>query len=134
MARLWAMTVDFQTIAVGDHLPVLVKWETEHTIRRFAGPEDEGEEGPPETLPRAALTGYVSELLEKAFLLERMSAEGSGFELTALQPVRLGDTTGVSGRVVSKREENGLRLVECDIVIEVDGDGTAATARAVVAF
>ena len=134
MARLWAMTVAFQTIAVGDHLPVLVKWETEHTILRFAGPEDTGESGPPDTLPPAALTAYVAELLAKAFPEDRLSAEGSNFELMSLQPVRLGDTTATSGRVVDKREENGRRLVDCDILIEVDGGETAATAHAVVVF
>ena len=134
MARLWAQTVEFDNITVGDQLPILVKWETEHTIRRFAGPEDENEPGPPETLPQAALTAYVAELLGKAFPEERLSAEGSGFEITSLQPVALGDTTGISGRVANKREENGRRLVECDIVIEVDGAGIAAQARAVVSL
>ena len=134
MARLWAMTVDFETVAVGDQLPVLIKWETEHTIRRFAAPEDEEEPGSPETLPHAALTAYVAELLEKAFPPESLSAEGSGFEITPLQPVPFGDTTGVSGRVVGKREENGQRSVDCDILIEIDGNGIAATARAVVVF
>ena len=134
MPTLWAKTVEFDNIAVGDQLPILVKWETEHTIRRFAAPEDQDESGPPDTLPQAALSAYVTEVLEKAFPPERLIAEGSGFEITPVQPVALGDTTGIYGRVVGKREENGRRLVECDILIEVDGGGIAATVRAVVSL
>ena len=134
MARLWAMTVEFDKIAAGDQLPILVKWETEHTIRRFDAPEDDGESGPPETLPLAALTAYVGELLGKAFPEEGLSAEGSGFEVTPLQPVRLGDTVSIAGKVAGKREEAGRRLVECEILVEVDGGGIAATAHAVVSL
>ena len=129
MARLWARTVEFDKIEVGDQLPVLVKWETEHTIRRF----DDADE-PPETLPDAVIDAYVAELLEKAFPYERVHAEGSGFDVTRLKPVRLGDTTGISGHVAGKRESDGRSLVDCEIVVEVDGGGVAATARAVVVF
>ena len=146
MPTLWAKTVEFDKIAVGDRLPILVKWETEHTIRRFVAPQDQSEDQPedqpddedeskpPDNLPEAALTGYVSELLEKAFPYERLSADGSRFEVTTLHPVRLGDTTGISGRVTGKREEDGRRLVDCEIVIDVDGQGIAAQARAVVSL
>jgi len=36
MPRLWAKTVSFDSISLGDELPILVKWETEETIRRFS--------------------------------------------------------------------------------------------------
>jgi hypothetical protein len=134
MARLWAMTVEFDKIEAGDQLPVLVKWETEHTIRRFDGPDGPGGDELPEFLPDAVIDAYVAELLEKAFPYERVHAEGSGFDVTRLKPVRLGDTTGISGHVAGKRESDGRSLVDCEIVVEVDGGGVAATARAVVVF
>ena len=36
MARLWAMTTTYESVNVGDTLPILVKWETAFTIGRFA--------------------------------------------------------------------------------------------------
>lgn len=36
MARLWARTTTFDSVNVGDELPILVKWETAETIGRFA--------------------------------------------------------------------------------------------------
>ena len=36
MARLWARTTTFDSVNVGDELPILVKWETADTIARFA--------------------------------------------------------------------------------------------------
>jgi len=35
MPRLWAKTVTFDSVSLGDELPILVKWETEETIQRF---------------------------------------------------------------------------------------------------
>ena len=35
MARLWARTTSFESVEVGDELPILVKWETSETIDRF---------------------------------------------------------------------------------------------------
>ena len=122
MARLWAKTVDFDTISAGDQLPVLVKWETADTIRRFVESLSlegmDGEDGPWDTTPIPGLIAYATELLEKAFPVERVSAEGSSLELELLSPVRANDTISISGRVADKREESGLRLVECQIVIE----------------
>ena len=67
MARLWAMTVDFENVAVGDTLPVLIKWETEDTILRYnslhveVGDDDEF----PETLPQKTVESYIIELYEE---------------------------------------------------------------------
>ena len=35
MPRLWAKTVTYDSVSVGDQLPILAKWETEETIAGF---------------------------------------------------------------------------------------------------
>ena len=81
MARLWAKTVTFESVSVGDTLPILVKWETRDTISGFVAllaTEDSadavatstGDEAELEALsgrsaPAQALLAYVTELLEK---------------------------------------------------------------------
>ena len=84
MARLWAKTATFESISVGDGLPILVKWETKETIARSSRlflstsqqePRDpamaEEEPAPeypgPAALAVPGLVAYVAELLEKAF-------------------------------------------------------------------
>ncbi len=138
MARLWALTVDFETVAVGDTLPVLIKWETEESIRRYASLHDEGDDesdGPaPEALPIRTVEGYVTELLSKGFPLERLEAEGSSLDVEHLQPVRANDTISLSGQVVDKRTADGLRLVECAVAVENDRGEPVARARAVVSL
>lgn len=136
MSRLWARTVSFESVSVGDQLPILVKWETRETIERFialaSAPLSSLEE-PPETpgteaaapeiaaevaTPPAALMTYVVELLEKAFPLTSILAQGSRLELEPLAAVRPEDTISLSGQVIGKEEEEGRRLVECEIIIE----------------
>ena len=138
MTRLWAMTVDFETVAVGDTLPVLIKWETEDSIRRYAallGEVDEDDvEAVPEVLPTNTVEAYVSELLSKGFPAERLEAEGSVIDVHHLQPVRANDTISMSGHVVSKRISHGLRLVECEVSVENDRSEPVARARAVISL
>ena len=138
MTRLWAMTVDFDTVAVGDTLPVLIKWETEDSIQRYAalhGEADDETEGPaPEALPPKTVEGYVTELLSKGFPHERLEAEGSNVEVEHLQPVRANDTISLSGRVVDKQTADGLRLVECVVSVENDRGEPVARARAVISL
>jgi acyl dehydratase len=149
MARLWAQTVDYLTVSVGDQLPILIKWETSESIRRLAaqfgaasdreGNEADvyGDELAAEdlALPGPAVTAYVTEALEKAFPRDRLTADGSSVEVEFLQPVLADETISISGEVVDKREEAGLRLVECRIVIEKEKNReVAATARAVVSL
>ena len=136
MARLWAMTVDFNTVDVGDTLPVLIKWETEESIRRYTALHGEGNEEieapAPEVLPTRTVEGYVTELLSKGFPPERLDAEGSGVDVEHLQPVRANDTISLSGRVVNKHTADGLRLIECAVEVENDRGEPVARARAVV--
>lgn len=136
MARLWAMTIDFENVAVGDTLPVLIKWETEDTILRYNslhGEPDENDEYP-DTLPQKTVESYVAELLGKGFPPERLDAEGSKVEVQHLGPVVAEDTISLSGSVVGKRTEGGLRLVQCDVAVDNDRGEPVARARAVVSL
>ncbi len=136
MARLWAMTVDFETVAVGDTLPVLIKWETEDTILRYNslhGEPDENDEYP-ETLPVKTVESYVVELLGKGFPPERLDAEGSRVDVEHLLPVIANDTISLVGSVVGKRTEGGLRLVQCDVAVDNDRGEPVARAQAVVSL
>lgn len=147
MARLWAKTVSFTSVSVGDQLPILVKTESRESIGRFhslvsparsTGDSDPGEElicptvGKAAVTPGPALVAYVSELLEKAFPLAAILARGSRLEVEAIQPVGDGDTIALSGRVVGKREEGDLRLVECEVLVENQAGQLVARALAVV--
>ncbi len=136
MPRLWAQTVDFETVAVGDTLPVLIKWETEETIGRYAAlqGDDADDDVAPESLPEQTLTAYVVELLSKGFPPESLDAEGASLDVEHLQPVRANDTISLSGRVVDKRSADGLRLVECAVGVENDRGEPVARARAVVSL
>ena len=141
MARLWARTTTFDSVNVGDELPILVKWETAETIARFAAllapePErpdqapDPALEAPP-TASSQALLSYVTELLEKGFPLPSITAQGSSLTLQVFAPVQAEDTISLAGRVVAKGQRNGLNLVECLISIEnqdnrLVGEATAA--------
>jgi len=124
MARLWAKTVSFASIRVGDQLPILVKSET----REMAGPPV----AEAAATPRPGLVAYVTELLEKAFPPAAISARGSRLEVQAIHPVGEGDTISLSGQVVGKREEGDLRLVECQILVENQAGQAVARALAVV--
>ena len=136
MARLWAMTVDFESISVGDTLPVLIKWETEETILRYnslhgeAGEDDEF----PETLPEKTVESYIVELVGKGFPPERLDAEGSSLVVEHLLPVVANDTICLSGAVVEKRTSGGLQLVDCAVSVENDRGEPVARARAVVSL
>ena len=142
MARLWSMTVDYLTVSVGDQLPILVKWETSDSIRRLVAKyeltterdDESGELSENLATPAPAIVGYVTELLQKAFPIDSVTAEGSSLEFDLVKPINAGDTVSVFGEVVGKQENDGLRLVECRIVIEKETGGIAATAYAVVSL
>ncbi len=151
MARLWARRVTFESVSVGDQLPILVKSETRESIDRFKRPVSparstgDSAPDPDEELirptvteatvtPGAALVAYVAELLEKAFPLTAILARGSRLEVESIQPVEDGDTITLSGQVVGKREEEGLRLVVCEILVENQAGHPVARALAVVSL
>jgi acyl dehydratase len=151
MARLWAKTVSFDSIRVGDQLPILVKWDTQDSINQFAElalpgqpagwgnlcPEEEfAEQGifGGTVVPGLAMVAYIAELLEKAFPIAGIVARGSRLEMRATAPVRPEDTITFTGEVVSKGEEQGLRLVECEIIAENQQGRTVARAVAVVSL
>ena len=136
MARLWAMTVDFETVAEGDTLPVLIKWETEETIQRYASLHGDwdGEDEPSESLPQQTVTSYIRELLGKGFPPERLESGESSLDVEHLLPVVANDTISLSGQVTGKRSEGGLRLVECAVSVDNDRNEPVARARAVVSL
>lgn len=136
MARLWAMTVEFDNVAVGDTLPVLIKWETEDTILRYNslhGEADENDEYP-DTLPQKTVESYVVELLSKGFPQERLDEEGSRVEVEHLLPVVANDTISLSGTVTGKQTAEGLRLVECWVAVDNDRGQPVARATAVISL
>ncbi len=136
MARLWAMTVEFDAVAAGDTLPVLIKWETEETILRYASLHGDwdGEDEPPTTLPQPTVTSYIVELLGKGFPPERLDVEGSSLEVEHLLPIVANDTISLSGLVAGKQESDGLRLVECAVSVDNDRGESVARARAIVSL
>ena len=159
MARLWARTTSFESVEVGDELPILVKWETSETIERFAALVGVGEKAvaangdrPAEDhgmdshrtdgaeieeawqAPSQALVSYVTELLEKGFPLSRIIAEGSSLSLRLMATVKAEDTISLSGEVVAKRRQEGLNLVECSVRIENQDNLLVAEATAVISL
>ena len=151
MARLWAKTVSFDSISVGDQLPILVKWDTQESIEQFAelvlshqssehrslDPDKESVEGGVsggKVVSRPATVAYVAELLEKAFPIVNILARGSRLEVRVIAPVQPEDTVTFTGEVVGKREEGGLRLVECAIIGENQRGQTVARAAVVVSL
>lgn len=139
MARLWAQTVTFESVSVGDQLPVLIKWETTGSMKRLnaqVSPDGEVEEDDGEylSLHPKALTAYVTELLEKAFPVESITTTSSSLEVETLSAVRPEEVISLSGKVVAKGEESGLHLVECEIIIENQGSEIVAQGVAVVSL
>ena len=136
MARLWAMTVDFDTVAVGDTLPVLIKWETEESILRYNSLHGEPDENDdyPETLPEKTVESYVVELLGKGFPPERLDAEGSSVDVQHLLPVAADDTISLAGKVTGKRIAEGISLVDCAVVVDNDRGEPVARATAVISL
>ena len=143
MARLWAKTVTFESVAVGDQLPILAKSETGETIARFNAlisredPESEVAEAPQDASSgqaagAPALAAYVLELLEKAFPIPSILAQGSKLDIQTLHPVRPDDTITLTGEVVDKRLEEDRRLVECVVLVENQHGQTVARAVTVV--
>ena len=151
MARLWAKTLSYESVQMGDELPILVKHESQETIDQFARLAS--------TAPRpnwhnlhtddeyakkgifggtvnmgVATTAYVAELLEKGFPLSSFTGRGSQLEMRATEPVRAGDTITFTGQVTGKREEAGQRLIDCEVTGTNQVGATVARARATIAI
>jgi acyl dehydratase len=152
MARLWAKTVSFDSISVGDQLPILVKWDTRETVDRLVdllalSPHTADQHDSPVdkeatdqdnsgdvVVPGPAIVAYIAELLEKAFPIANILARGSHLEVHLTAPVRPEDTLTFTGEIAGKREENDFRLVESAITVENQHGQTVARAVAVVSL
>ena len=147
MDRLWAKTISFSSVNAGDQLPILVKWETEDSIAELNAlfspdetPADAVESAAPPpkvssaAAPIGALLSYVVELLEKAFPITAIMSSGSSLSLEHLASVEAQDIISLSGRVVGKREEEGLHLVDCQVEVENERGQTIARALATVSL
>lgn len=148
MGTLWARTVSFTSVNVGDQLPIVVKWETADGIAGFSGmlsPQEaassasqdgasgwEADADP--SAPTGALVAYVVELLEKAFPVTAIMSSGSRLRVEHLAHMEAMDIISLSGQVVDKREEAGRRLVDCRVVVENDKGTIIARASATVAL
>ena len=147
MPDVWAMTTTFESVSVGDRLPVLVKFETKETIARLNALAESGsasidaadvadslEVDDAIFLSEGALRAYAYELLEKGFPIASRDAPGNSLELEFSAPVREGDIISLTGVVSSKREDGGLRLVECRLAVEDDKGESVGQGSAVVAL
>ena len=147
MATVRAKTATFESIQVGDDLPILVKHESQESIDQYSryaltGPRpgwsnlhtdksfaDQGIFGGTVNMG-VATVAYVAELLEKAFQVRDLMSSGSKLEIRATEPVRVGDTITLTGQVTSKQEEAGQLLVDCEVVGTNQHEQVVARAKA----
>ena len=151
MATLWAKRVTYESVQVGDELPILVKHESQGSIDLYAryaptGPkpdwhdlhtdEEFAENGifGGRVNTGVATVAYVAELLEKAFPVRSLMGYGSSLEMRATEPIRPGDTITFTGEVTDKREGDGHRLVECEVIGTNQLNQTVARAKAMIPF
>jgi len=151
MSTLWATTTTFESIQVGDELPILVKHESQESINLYhelAIPQqrpDWHDLHVHEEFAQKGIFGgtvnmgvatvaYMAELLEKAFPIKSLAGKGSRLEMRATEPIRAGDTVTFTGRVTGKRVEGGQRLVDCELTGTNQLGQTVAIARATIAL
>ncbi len=130
MATLWAQTAEYDSISVGDDLPIVVKFE-------FRAPANakEGFDAPEEEpVGTEKLTAYVKELLLKAFPPDSVNNEDTAIEVEILVDFLPGDTVSVCGSVIGKSDSGGKRAVECQVTVESHEGETVAKALAVVSL
>ena len=118
MATLWARTSTFDSVQVGDDMPILIK-------DLFS---DALEPGSP------AFVGFARELLEKGLPREKVHAEGSSVELVSSGVVQKSDTLTFSGRVSGKRTEAGAGFIDCEVQGVNQDNEAVAQLRAAVRF
>ena len=137
MVTLWAKTVSFENVSVGDQLPVVIKWETKDTIERYnsillaADPDAETDEIS-ETLNPIKLTDYVKESLLKGFPPASLDHPSSKLEVQVNLEVNAEDIISIEGVVTKKETASGPNTVECSVVIERQDKEIVATATAIV--
>ncbi|MDP2726119.1 MAG: MaoC family dehydratase [Dehalococcoidia bacterium] len=121
-------TVSFDALKEGDELAPVHKEITQEKINKYA--EASGDFNPlhldPEfakntfyggTIAHGLLTlAYISEMMTKSFLKGWLI--GGKLTVSFLAPVRPGDTVTVHGIVKRKKEENGQRVVVCEVFCE----------------
>lgn len=85
------------------------------------------------TLHGPCAVGHLIVVLTKGFGLKRV-AEGGVFTERALEPVRPGDMVTYTGRVLDKRVENSVPLIEVELKGTNQLGQTTAVAKATVRF
>ena len=118
MGTLWARTSTFDSVQVGDNMPILIKDLFAEAI----------EPGSP------AFMGFARELLVKGLPPERVHAEGSSVELVSSALVEKSDTLTFLGRVSDKRSEAGVGFIDCEVQGVNQADETVAHLKATVRF
>ncbi len=151
MATLWAKNVSFESVQVGDDLPILVKHETQATIDNYAKYASAAPKAGWNNLHTdkeyasqgifggtvnmgVATVAYVAELLEKAFSVRDVTAKGSTLKMRAAEPFRDGDTVTFTGQVTGKQVVDGNNVVECEITGVNQRDQVIARASASIAL
>ena len=148
MPNLWAKTATYDSIQVGDELPILVKYQSQETTplhHRYTPPGDRPDppsirasEGPGavghshDTVNGWSTVATVAELLEKAFPIKDLMASGSRLEMRAIKPIGPGDTITFTGQVTGKLEQGGQRLVDCQVTGTNQRNQVVARAKATI--
>ena len=140
MATLWAQTVTFDSIEIGDRLPVIIKWETAETIERYNGillsqdsdAPDDAEIS--ETLDPRMLDDYVKESLLKGFPSSSIENPASQIDIKILEEIEAEDILSIEGIVTGKSIEDSISIVDCSIVIERQDKTVVANASARLAL
>ncbi len=123
-----AQTVSFDALKEGDELSPVSKNITQEKVNQYA--EASGDFNPLHIDPEFAKTtfyggtiahgllslAYISELMTKAFAKGWLA--GGKMTVSFLAPVRPGDTITARGVVKKKSEEDGKRVVVCEVYCE----------------
>ena len=136
MATLWAQTVTFDSIEIGDRLPVIIKWETAETIERYNGillsqdPDAPEYAEISETLDPRMLDDYVKESLLKGFPSSSIENPASQIDIKILEEIEAEDILSIEGIVTGKSIEDSISIVDCSVVIERQDKTVVANASA----
>lgn len=133
MSTLSAKTSNINNMSPGDEFPILVKHITQSSIEEFARlasiKKDErwkdlhtNEEYATQgmfsgtVLHGPATMAYVGELLEKAFPLDRLMAEGSILDMRATLPIYPGDTISFTGHLTRVENVGDTHLLNYKVI------------------